>query len=201
MARYRQRRQKRYRDLIDNHFLPAEAREFSALPSQSPQLRLMVRERLDQWDRFVQRFDRYVDRGSWIPRSKSKRWKQYLTSWYRRNGFMTTGTKPVGKLRRVKHLPSPWAWYRSRERLSPGKNYVSPWEIQQLRRGKTPFDRGQIFVQKTKTKIKEDGGIGLNTLRSWIDQLEQSINRASKEDKDRFRQQQVNLLKLAQEKR
>jgi len=67
--------------------------------------------------------------------------------------------------------------YRDYVRRAPGKNYVSPWEVKQLKQGKTLLQKGLIFVQQTEKKARE-GGIGKPMIRQWIEQKRQAIKKA-----------------------
>lgn len=73
---------------------------------------------------------------------------------------------------------NPWAMYRDYERVTPSKGYVSPWEVRQIRHGRTLLDKGLIFIQR---RVKGGGtvsGVPQHMVEEWIRQKEVAIGRA-----------------------
>ncbi len=169
MARFKQHRQAGYDELMSRGFVHVEAMEFSKLLRRNPTIRWMMKSREKQLKSFDNRFARKVYSGVWSADERYQRFKDYLFGWYKRHGFLSQG-KAKGKQPRLrKNAPNPWVWYRAVEPHVPDKRYRSPWEVTQVKRGKTKFDRGQIFIQKAEK------GAQKSAIQGWIDQLTKSI--------------------------
>lgn len=165
----RTKRQQRYDWLRSHHLTPAEARELCVLPKATPALREIISERDARWEKFKRLATTKVSRGKWRERDLPAKWTANLLRLYRKNHWRVQ-QGPTGKQKKMaKGAPNPWSMYRSYEKVAPGKNYVSPWEVKQVRGGKTPFDRGQIFVQKAEK------GARSGAIKQWISQLTESI--------------------------
>jgi len=177
MARFKVRRQARYGILLSERFTPLEARELSKLPANTPALKLLRADRRARWERFEKIAARKLDRGQWRERDLHAKWLGNLARlYYKRRWRVQSG--PEGRQPKMpKGAPNPWAMYRDYERLAPGKDYVSPWEVKQVKGGKTLLQKGLLFVQRTEKKARE-GGISKPMIQSWIDQKAQAIKDA-----------------------
>lgn len=123
------------------------------------------------------------------------KWKLNLKRYYKKNNWIVE-EGPKGKQKGpMKGSPSPWAAYREYERTYPGKDYVSPWELKKIK-GKTVFDRGQIFLSKAE---KNSVSPGADTLKYWISQLGNSINMAKGKQKQQFMKQRERLQEILNE--
>ncbi len=180
------RRSVRYQYLRANRLTPIEAREFSVLPKSTPALKGLVVDRNARWERFVKIANSKLRKGKWRQRDLPSKWLANLSRMYHKRGWRVK-EGPRGRQKPMaKGSVNPWAMYRSYERQFPGKGYRSPWEIKQVRGGKTPFDRGQVFIQKAEK------GVGKSTIQHWIDQLTESI-RLFPQDRERFETQREKL--------
>jgi hypothetical protein len=169
MAKYKPRRQSHYLALREEHFTVKEAREFSRLPRSTPALRALREDRKARWDKFAKMADGKIERGRWRRKDVPKKWKESLLKLYRKNRWLVKeGAK--GKQQKLggKNAPNPWAEYRKYEKVWPGKNYTSPWELKAIKSGKTKFDRGQFFIQRAER------GEQKSTIEHWIRQLGES---------------------------
>jgi len=183
------RKKRHYLYLREHYFSPYEARELSVLPKASYALRRIVKDRAAQRKRFDAMADRKIDRGSWLPRDVAGKWRESLSKSYSRRGWRVK-RGPVGKQpSRSKGLPNVWAMYRTYEKHMPDKGYISPWEIRQISRGKTKFDRGQIFIQKAEK------GAQKSAIQGWIAQLTESIKLFPKQA-EQFSKQRAALRKM-----
>lgn len=191
MAKFKQRRGIRYQALVHHHFTTFEAREFSALPKATPALRALISERDARWERFTRIARRKIGRGAWGRSDVPRKWLLNLSRFYKRKGYVVQ-YGPKGKQKGPpKGSPSPWEMYREFEERYPGKSYISPWEIKQIKGGGTPFERGQIFIQKAQRTPK---GVDRNTMvNQWIHQLTESISMSTGTERAKFIEQRRRL--------
>ncbi len=165
------RRQTRFTFLRDNQFLPLEARELSKLPKATPALKLMVLDRLERRARFEKIAARKLEQGKWKRSEIPKKWVNNISRMYSRMGLRVK-EGPRGKQQKLaKRTPNPWALYRKFVRQAPGKKHVSPWELRQVHKGKTPLARGLVFVQKAE----KAGSISKRQLRQFIAEKKETI--------------------------
>jgi hypothetical protein len=186
------RRTDRYNALRTNYFTPLEARELSVLPKNTPALKLMRQERIARRTRFEKLAATKLAKGKWTRSQVEKKWLANLSRmYYLKRWRVQYG--PKGKQHKLpKGTPNPWAMYRAYEKRTGGtgaKGYVSPWQLKQLRKGKSLLDRGQIFVQK----VKRGQAIGKSQIARWVDQLGESIKSARGQRRERLVQQRDNL--------
>jgi hypothetical protein len=67
--------------------------------------------------------------------------------------------------------------YRDAEKRMGGtgsKGYVSPWEIKQIKSGKTRLEKGLIFVQREEKRK----GASHEMIKQWIEQKNEAIGKA-----------------------
>lgn len=177
---FKSRRQSRYLYLKDHHFTTYESKELSRLPKQTPAVQLLIADRVARWDRFVRIAERRLDKGLWTKEMLPDKWKSNLQRSYGRNHWKVQ-FGPTGKQQPMpKGSPNPWAMYRDYEKRVGGrdtKGYVSPWELKQIKSGKTLLDKGLLFVQKRK-KTGKTGKVDDPVTRDWIHQLDEKIARS-----------------------
>jgi hypothetical protein len=152
-------------------FMSWEADELSKLPRKNRALREMSAYRDKQQASFFVRNAKKVGEGRWRSSDTAKHWKAYLWGWYRRNGLCVK-LGAVGKQQKIPvGFPNVWEWYRRQLRITPdSKAFVSPWQQKQIKSGKTPLDRGQIFIQSGKASSPYTG--------SWLLALSKKIAHA-----------------------
>jgi hypothetical protein len=172
--------QRKYSELREHHFTPGESRALSLLPRNNPARDDMIQDRDQRWERFIRIAHNKVERGKWRERDIPSKWLKNLSRLYSKKRYRVqygpTGDQP--KL--PKGSPNPWAMYRDYEKRQggpDGKPYRSPWEIKQIRAGKTELQKGIIFIQKTERKA-ETGAISKSQIQSWIAGKEQAIKKA-----------------------
>lgn len=176
MARYKAQRTNRYNTLLSEHFTPLESRELSKLPKNTPALKQLREDRVARWEKFERFAVGKVDRGHWRPQDVKNKWITNLARlYYKRDWRVKHGA--VGKQpKMLKGTPNPWAMYRDYTRQTGGdnaKNYRSPWEVKQILSGKTPLDKGLIFIQKATVSP-----VSKSVLNDWIKKLGDSISEA-----------------------
>lgn len=183
MAKSRTRRGARYDSLRLHHFLPLEARELSRLPKNTPALKLVVQERDERRVRFERIAANKIATGSWKRTDVPNKWLRNLARMYSRRRLRVQ-FGPTGKQQVMpKYSPNPWALYRDAEKRVGGpdsKGYVSPWELKQIKQGKTPLDKGQIFIQKQARK-PAPGMTG-----EWVRQLDEKIVESKGKERQRL---------------
>jgi hypothetical protein len=199
MARFKARRGSRYNELIAAYFTPREARELSVLPKKTPALQQMMDDRLTRRSRFEKIASRKIANGQWSRRDVPGKWIKNLTRMYSKRGWRVQHGAVGNQPKMPKGSPNVWAAYRGYEKAvgGPGtKNYVSPWELRQVKSGKTLLDKGLLYVQKQERKGGTTSGVSKATIQQWIDGLDKSISKARgkrKQDliaqRDRLRRQ------------
>jgi hypothetical protein len=157
-------RQRRYQYLLSRWFTPLEARELSAIPQQTPAIRLLISARAERRAAFEKRASGYLASGQWKPEDVPKKWmsnirKLYTTAKWRVQEGPRGRQQPMPK-----GSPNPWAMYRAAEKVAPGKRYISPWQLRQIRSGSTRLEQGLIFVQRAERQ----GGASLLQISEWI---------------------------------
>jgi len=188
VSRFEERR----RILRLNYFTPLEARELAVIPRNTPALKLMRQERIARRTRFEKLAATKLAKGKWTRAQVEKKWLANLSRmYYLRRWRVQYG--PKGKQHKLaKGTPNPWAMYRAYEQRTggpKGKGYVSPWELKQLRKGKSLLDKGLISVQK----VKRGQAIGKSQIAQWVDQLGESIKSARGQRRERLISQRDNL--------
>lgn len=173
-------RQRRYNELREHHFTPGESRALSQLPRNNPARTDMIQDRDQRWERFIRIAHNKVSRGQWRERDIPSKWLKNLSRLYSKKRYRvqygSTGDQPP----MPKGSPNPWAMYRDYERRHggpDGKPYISPWQLKQIRAGKTELQKGLIFIQKTEKRFGE-GAISKARVQSWIADKEQAIKKA-----------------------
>ncbi len=177
MAKYKVRRQERYEELRDSYLTRLEARELSKLARKTPALRLLVQDRIARYERFYNLAANKVYRGRWRPSDVPGKWLANLARLYSKKRWRVQFGATGEQQPMPKSNPNPWAMYRDYERITPDKGYVSPWELKQISKGKTPLQKGLIFVQKTEKQMRE-GGISKSTIALWLEQKKEAIKSA-----------------------
>lgn len=168
--------------LVRKHFTPLEARELAAIPKATPALQKVIHEREARWIRFSRAATRRVRQGIWRPDEVSGKWLTNLGRMYTRSRWRVR-EGPRGKQHAMpKGGPNPWAMYRNAIKVSPGKKHVSPWEIRQIWEGKTPLERGIIFIQR----VERMGGASLGQVQQWIVQKNAAIRKAKGKRKEQL---------------
>ena len=174
-------RERRYQELRAHHFTPLEAREFSKLPRSNPGRKDMIAAREARWARFEKIAAGRVARGSWKRSQVIEKWAKNLARYYGRNQLRVM-YGPTGAQQKIpKGAVNPWALYRKYERKQggpDGKGYVSPWQVRQLRKGKTRLEKGLLFIQNLEMQTKAAGGVSKATIRGWIEQKDEAIKKA-----------------------
>lgn len=181
MARYRQRRLERYQLLRAEHFTPLEARELSKLPRNTPALRMLRVDRVARWERFQKIANAKMDRGKWRTKDVPKKWLANLARVYRARRWRVQSGPVGGQQKMVKGAPNPWAMYRMYEQLVGGprsKSYVSPWELRNIRKGRTTLAKGLVFVQRLEQQAVAKGSLNKGVIRSWLDDKRAAITKA-----------------------
>jgi len=149
----------------------------SVLPRSTPALQLLVGERDERRARFEKIAARKIATGSWKRTQVQAKWVANLARAYRRLGYRVQ-KGPTGKQQPMKKgSPNPWAAYRDAEQRvgGPGtKGYVSPWEVKQVKHGKTRLEKGLVFVQRQE-RTRGRGGASAAQVREWIAQKEEAI--------------------------
>ncbi len=171
------RRQDRYGFLRAHFFLPLEARELSKLPKSTPAFRLMVQDRDARRARFERMAANKIAKGRWRRGDVDRKWLKNIARLYSRRGWRVKFGARGAQQKMPRFSPNPFSMYRAYERRAPGKDHVSPWEVKQLKQGKTLLQKGLIFVQQTEKKVRE-GGISKPMLRQWIDQKKEAVKGA-----------------------
>lgn len=184
------RRKALYDRLILEHFTPLEARELSVLPKSTPALNKMRRDRLERRARFEKEAAWRIASGKWKREDIPRKWLANLTRWYTKERLRVQ-FGPEGKQpKMVRGMPNPWAAYRQAEKDvgGPGtKGYVSPWEVKQLREGRTFLEKGLIFVQRAeRKKVSKNSGVSQVQVREWIAQKDEAISKARGKRKEQL---------------
>lgn len=188
------RQKVRYNSLRTAHFTPLEARELSILPKETPALKLVVETRLQRRGRFEKAAARRISTGVWQREDVPGKWLANLARMYTRSRWRVQ-EGPRGKQAAMpKGGPNPWAMYRSAEKIAPTKGYVSPWQIRQIRKGKTKLEKGLIFIQKAERA----GGASFGQLRLWITQKDRAISKAKGQRKEQLLIERGRLERLLQ---
>ena len=177
MARFKSRRQSRYNALLSENFTPLESRELSKLPRNTPALKLLRSDREARWERFERITARKLNRGQWREQDVPNKWLKNLSRLYSKRRWRVQFGPEGAQQPMPKGSPNPWSMYRDYERIAPDKGYVSPWQVKQLKQGKTPFSKGLIFVQQIEKKAQQ-GTISKPMLRSWLEDKAQAIKKA-----------------------
>ncbi len=177
MASYKTRRQARYNILLGEHFTPLESRELSKLPKNTPALKMLRADRIARWERFGKIAAHKISYGRWQADDVPGKWLNNLSRLYSKRRWRVQYGPEGDQQPMPKRSPNPWSMYRDYERVAPDKGYVSPWQLRQIKGGKTLLQKGLIFVQQTEKKLHE-GTISKPVLRSWLDQKGQAIKRA-----------------------
>ena len=198
MALFKQIRQNRYMSLISAWFTPREARMLSVLPKKTPALKRMVEDRLSRRNRFEKIAAYKISYDQWRRQDVPDKWIKNLSRLYTKRGWRVK-TGGVGKQPKMaKHSPNPWAAYRSYERLVGGtgtKNYVSPWELRNIKTGKTPLDKGLVFIQKQSLKGGTVSGVPKPMIEEWIRKKDVAIKKARGEHRKSLIEQRDRLRK------
>ena len=177
----RTRKQDRYQALRHHWFTPREARELSVLPKATPALKLLVAERDARRERFEKIAAHKIATGRWRRQDVPDKWVANLARMYSKRGWRVKEGARGDQPRMPKGSPNVWAMYRDAERRVGGpksKGYISPWELKNIRRGKTKLQKGLVFVQKLEKESKKAGGVSKSRLRSWIADKEEAIRSA-----------------------
>lgn len=184
------RQQAKYELLRSHNFTRRESRELSVLPRKTPALRLLVAERDARRSRFERLAATKIHAGAWTHRDLPYKWADNLARMYQRRGWRVKEGGTGNQRRMAKGMPNVWAMYRDAESRTGGrkaKGYRSPWEIHQLRLGKTKLQKGLVFVQKMERKARVAGGVSKDMIRGWIASKDEAIHRA----KGRHREQLI----------
>lgn len=174
------RRALREQELREHHFTPLEARMLRELPRKNQARATMIATRDARWERFTKIAQRKVDRGQWRRQDVMDKWAANLSRFYSRNHLRVKFGPTGGQTKLPRGSPNPWALYRHYERQyggPRGKPYVSPWQLRQLRTGKTPLQKGLIFVQGAERRL-QDGTVSKAMVRSWVEQKGEAIKKA-----------------------
>ncbi len=131
------RRKDRYKYLLDRHFTPLEAREFSKLEEKYPALVSMLHQRAGQWGAF----NRKAKKKGWDDARRHREWLGYLARFYSDRRFLVRRNRK-GKVvatvrswvvrknvhgRQIAPKPSPWDWYDATfQRLPDQQKWDSP---------------------------------------------------------------------------
>lgn len=161
-------------ELLANYFTQLEAREFSKLRKDDPVLVNLMRDRLQKRNRFEKLASVKIHRGEWQLHELPQRWHQSLARLYSVRGWRVQEGARGRQQAMPKGSPNPWAMYRDRVKDSPGPRWVSPWQIRQIRKGKTRLEMGIVFAQRAEKR----GGISTMEVVRWIEQKEKAIARA-----------------------
>lgn len=175
------RKQNRYQWLTVHHFTPLEARMLSVLPKATPALKLLVAERDARRERFEKLAAHKIATGRWRRQDVPNKWVANLTRMYSKRGWRVKEGPRGDQPAMPRHSPNPWAMYRSYEKQVGGpksKDYVSPWELKQIKHGTTKLQKGLVFVQKLEKESKRAGGVSKNMIRSWISDKDEAIRNA-----------------------
>ena len=180
MAKRTTQKQARYQTLRLHYFLPREARELSVLPKSTPALKLLIAERASRRARFERTAAQKIATGRWRRQDILDKWTANISRMYTRRGWRVK-EGPIGdQPKMARGSPNVWAAYRDAERQVGGpksKSYVSPWELKQIRKGKTKLQKGVVFVQKLEKQSKK-AGVSQTMLRRWVAEKEEAIRRA-----------------------
>ncbi len=173
-------RASRDEELRKHHFTPLESRMLRELPRNNAARKAMIQDRDDRWERFTRVVGYKVRSGKWTTQEIVDKWTANLSRMYTKN-HLRVQYGPSGHQQRMpKGSINPWALYRYYERQlggPDGKAYVSPWQIRQIRTGKTPLQRGLIFVQGAERRL-QSGMVNKSTVTKWIEQKDEAIKKA-----------------------
>jgi hypothetical protein len=193
VSRYRDR----YNELRSNWFLPLEARELARLPKSTPALKEMIADRLERRARFEHVAATKIASGKWRRTAVHKKWLSNLSRMYSKRSWRVKEGPKGGQQVMAKRAPNPWAMYRSYVKQSGDKGYVSPWELKQIKGGKTALQQGLIFVQGAERKLQaHDGTVNKGMIRSWMDQKDESIKHARGKHREQLLIERRRLEKL-----
>ena len=191
MARYRERRQNRY-DHLRGIFQTFEAEQLSKLPNLTPALRACVRSREAYRARFEKIASRKLASGDWQWGEVKDKWITSLKRLYKRKGWLVKFGAVGNQPRMRRGSPNAWAMYREFEDKTGGHRrqggLVSPWELKQVKKGKTPLDRGQIFIQKSQR-----GKVNKGAIMNWLSHLDANIRQAKGARRTQLIQQRMRL--------
>ncbi len=175
---FKARRAKRYGELLSSWFTPKEARELSVLPKKTPALQQMIDDRLLRRARFEKIAARKIERGQWSRRDVPGKWIKNLTRMYSKRGWRVQHGAVGNQPKMPKGSPNVWAAYRGAEKQVGGpdtKGYVSPWQLRNIRKGKTLLDKGLLYVQKQERKGGTAQGLPKTMTQQWIADLDKAI--------------------------
>jgi len=181
MARFKSQRMARYNALIAEHFTPLESRELSKLPKSTPALKQIREDRVVRWEKFERFATNKIDRGYWRPQDVKSKWITNLARLYYKRDWRVKHGAVGNQPKMLKGSPNPWAMYRDYTRITGGpdaKGYVSPWELKQIKSGKTALDKGLIFIQRKALSGGSVTGVPKPMIQKWIDEKNLAIVKA-----------------------
>lgn len=170
-------------ELRSRHFAPKEARELSVLPKSTPALRAMIVDRISRRERFEKLAASKIASGKWKRSQVSGKWVKNLSRLYSKYRLRVK-FGPKGKQDNLGGVGAinPWALYRHYVRSTGGQGgqgHVSPWELRQVKRGKTRLEKGLVFVQRAERQAWSGKGVSQATVRDWIAQKDEAIRQAT----------------------
>jgi hypothetical protein len=192
MSRYHER----YVYLRAHNFLPLEARELARLPKATPALRSLIEDRDVRRARFERLAATKIAYGKWRRADVEHKWRINLSRLYHNKNWRVKEGARGNQQRMPKYSPNPWAMYRGYIKQVGDKNYVSPWELKQLRKGKTLLDKGLIFVQSSERTASAGGAVNKGMIRQWMDEKNIAIKKARGANRTRLQQEYHRLEKL-----
>jgi hypothetical protein len=156
----------------------------------------MIADRLLRRARFEKIVARKLERGLWSRDEVGSKWLKNLSRMYSKRGWRVQHGATGRQQKMPKHSPNPWAAYRDFERQVGGtstKGYVSPWEIKQIKAGKTLLDKGLIYIQRQERKGGTTTGVPKEMIQQWIDEKNRAILKARGERRRELIEQRERL--------
>ncbi len=180
------KRRERHTTLRLERFTPREAKMLSAIPANTPALKLCREERLARWNRFEHIAATKIANGKWRRGEIKEKWLNNLSRLYTKMGWRVKGEYQHGQQIMPRGSPNPFAMYRFYEKMTgghdaQGQEYIAQWQARQIKHGKNRLEKGLIFVQREEKKAKATPSKKANDtqIRSWIAEKDLAINSAS----------------------
>jgi hypothetical protein len=180
----------RYMALREQHFSPAESRDFSKLQKKYPALQAMIRYRQRQWDRFSKR----AKTNDWGINKTNNEWRKFLVRFYEQKRYRVKRTAG-GRISDV-DLRN---WIVTRDvhgnRIKPK---ISPWEWYDAVFNRLPDEQKHDTPRSHRTKTVETK-LNINNIQiqQWVAQLRDTIKQEP-ERRPELEKQIKNLLRSKQ---